>query len=321
MRSQSDNFVTLAHLPNYSENHLFKALHSISPHLKKNMKSIFTPILGFILPTFLIGTSTAAFIFNDGDLILGFQASGGTGSGKNVFFNLGSAVTLRDGTSMGIKGNINSTLASAYGADWYTRTDVYFGVIANGSAGSATDTEYPDYADPVFGDPNSTFYVSTPSTAAGTGTLYSTQTYGNSDLTNAGNTLVNTESLLPTLTDLADGAAILDQSTDSQGWDLGWSKYNPFVQGLQGAAFDSFSGGIQQNFGKGGNATFADIQRVLATNTGANPTGVVGGGTYEGTLAVSSNGTVTLIPEPSSAMIAVVSIGSFILRRRRTFQS
>ena len=285
------------------------------------MKSIFTPILGFILPTFLIGTSTAAFIFNDGDLILGFQASGGTGSGKNVFFNLGSAVTLRDGTSMGIKGNINSTLASAYGADWYTRTDVYFGVIANGSAGSATDTEYPDYADPVFGDPNSTFYVSTPSTAAGTGTLYSTQTYGNSDLTNAGNTLVNTESLLPTLTDLADGAAILDQSTDSQGWDLGWSKYNPFVQGLQGAAFDSFSGGIQQNFGKGGNATFADIQRVLATNTGANPTGVVGGGTYEGTLAVSSNGTVTLIPEPSSAMIAVVSIGSFILRRRRTFQS
>jgi hypothetical protein len=56
----------------------------------------------------------ASFTYNDGDLILGFQASGGTGSGKNVFFNLGSAVALRNGTSMGIKGNINSTLESAY---------------------------------------------------------------------------------------------------------------------------------------------------------------------------------------------------------------
>ncbi len=284
------------------------------------MKSIFTPILSFILPAFLSSTSMAAFIFNDGDLILGFQASGGTGSGMNVFFNLGSAVALRDGTSMGIKGNIGSTLASAYGSTWYTRTDVYFGVIANGSAGSATDTEYPDYADPVLGDPNSTFYVSTPSNAAGTGTLYSTQTFGNSDLTNAGNTLSNTESLLTNLADLADGSAILDQSVDAQGWELGWTKYNPFVQGIQGASYDTFSGGIQQNFGKGGNATYVDIQRVLATNTGANPTGVVGGGTYEGTLAIGSDGTVSLVPEPSSSMIAVLSIGSFILRRKRNKQ-
>ena len=284
------------------------------------MKSIFTPILGLILPTFLTGTSIAASTFIDGDLILGFQASGGEGSGKNVFFNLGSAVALRDGTSMGIKGNINSTLASAYGPTWYTRTDVYFGVIANGSAGEATDTEVPDYAAAVLGDPNSTFYVSTATAIAGSGSLYAAGAFSNSDLTNAGNTLINTENLLPTLSDLTDGAAILDQSTDAQGWELGWTKYNPFVQGIQGASYDTFSGGIQQNFGKGGNATYVDIQRVLATNTGANPTGVVGGGTYEGTLAIGSDGTVSLVPEPSSAMIAVVSIGAFILRRRRTFQ-
>jgi hypothetical protein len=262
-------------------------------------------------------TAMAAFTYNDGDLILGFQASGGTGSGKNVFFNLGSAVALRNGTSMEIKGNINSTLVSAYGATWYTRTDVYFGVIANASAGHATDPDYPDYAEAVNGEPNSTFYVSTPSATAGSGSLYAGGSYGNSDLTNAGNTLSNTESLLPTLTDEADGAAILDQSVDAQGWELGWTKYNPFIQGVQGASFDSFNGGIQQNFGKGGDATYVDIQRVLATNTGANPTGVVGGGTYEGTLAIGSNGSLTLVPEPSSAMLGVAGI-CLALRRRRS---
>jgi hypothetical protein len=265
-------------------------------------------------------TAMAAFTYNDGDLILGFQASGGEGSGKNVFFNLGSAVALRNGTSMGIKGNINDTLVSAYGASWYTRADVYFGVIANGSAGHATDADYPDYFEAILGDPNSTLYVSTPTATAGSGSLYAAGTYSNSDLTNAGNTLSNTESLLPTLTDLADGSAILDQSADAQGWELGWTKYNPFVQGEQGASYDSFSGGIQQRFGKGGVATYADIQRVLATNTGANPTGVVGGGTYEGTLAIGSNGSLTLVPEPSSAMLGVAGI-CLALRRRRNNQN
>jgi len=265
-------------------------------------------------------TAMAAFTYNDGDLILGFQASGGTGSGKNVFFNLGSAVALRNGTSMGIKGNINSTLESAYGSTWYTRTDVYFGVIANGSMGEATDTEVPDYAGAVLGDPNSTFYVSTPSATAGSGSLYDGGSYSNSDLTNAGNSLMNTENLLPTLTDLADGSAILDQSVDAPGWTLGWTQYNPFVQGVQVSSYDSFGGGIQQNFGKGGVATYVDIQRVLATNTGANPTGVVGGGTYEGTLAIGSNGSLTLVPEPSSAMLGVAGI-CLALRRRRNNQN
>ena len=262
-------------------------------------------------------TAMAAFTYTDGDLILGFQASGGIGSGKNVFFNLGSAVALRNGTSMGIKGNINSTLESAYGSTWYTRTDVYFGVIANANMGHATDPEYPDYAAAVDGEPNSTFYVSTPSASAGTGSLYAAGAYSNSDLTNAGNTLTNTENLLPTLSDLADGAAILDQSVDAQGWELGWTKYNPFIQGVQGSSFDAFNNGIQQNFGKGGVATYVDIQRVLATNTGANPTGVVGGGTYEGTLAIGSNGSLTLVPEPSSAMLGVAGI-CLALRRRRS---
>jgi hypothetical protein len=81
-------------------------------------------------------------------------------------------------------------------------------------------------------------------------------------------------------------------------WNNSWTVRNP----TPGAAFGTFTGGIQQNFGKVTSETYVDLQRILATNTGAVPTGVVGGGTYETTIAISSTGVVTAsTPAPASA--------------------
>ena len=245
------------------------------------------------------------FILNDGDLVIGFQATSGTGNTKNVFFNVGSATDIRDGKSLGKIGNINETLRTCYGNDWYTRANLFFGAFANFSQGSAVDTEYPDYAEPVNGDPNSTCYISTPASSAGQGTLYAEDSFGNSDLTNGANSFSNVESMCPQLTIQADNSAVLDAS-EYQLWEISWTKFNPFVQGNQGAAFDSFPGGIQQNFGKGGGATYVDIQRVVATNLGASPQGVVGGGQYVVTIAIGSNGDITLSKAVSS--IPIISI-------------
>ena len=233
----------------------------------------------------------APFVFNNGDLILGFQATGGTGASRNVFFNLGSGTSHRDNGDLGQLGNIAATLSNVYGSDWYTREDLYFGVVGNLNGGSPTG--FPNTA-AVAGDPSRTFYVSRASAFPSQADLIAAASYPSASLGSAATKLSGMEDMLvgggavDGLTAEADGSAILDQTTQTVQWNNGWSAWNP----TPGASFDTFSGGIQQNFGKGGTATYVDVQRILATATGANPAGVVGGGTFETSIAVTSAGVV-----------------------------
>lgn len=277
--------------------------------MKSSLKSIFlTGVLA------LIGSSQlpAAFTFNNGDLLLGFQAVSGTGSNKNVFFNLGSGVFHRNtpGNPSFAVGNISTTLASVFGSNWYSRADVYFGVIGNLNSSSPGS---PFFTAPVDGDPSRTFYLSTPAITVATGQLYAPATFNSSTLGSVGTKFSGTESMVTTLITEVDGAAILTQSTQPVEWNNGWSVWNP----VPGASYDALTGGIQQNFGKAGEGTYVDIQRVLATNTGASPTGVVGGGTYETTLRIGNDGSLTMVPEPSTTFLAGIAALSLVYRRRR----
>lgn len=254
--------------------------------------------------------ASAAFTFNNGDLILGFQATAGTGSTKNVFFNLGSPIAYRDGTNPGgAIGNISTTLSSVYGANWYDRSDVYFGVIANLNTESPTGFDNPGQ---VGGDPSRTFYLSAPATAPGSGMSYAPNTFASSSLGTAGTNLAGLEANLPGFTTEADFAAILDQGTQPVQWNNSWTIRNP----TPGASFGTLTGGIQQNFGKVTDSTYVDLQRVLASNTGANPTGVIGGGTYETTFAIGRNGSITAVPEPSTALLGTLGVLALLRRRR-----
>ena len=258
---------------------------------------------------FAIQSASAAFTFNNGDLIMGFQATGGTGSTKNVFFNLGSPIAYRDGTNpSGTIGNISTTLTAVYGATWYNRSDLFFGVIGNlnqqPTSGIGSRTA-------VAGDPSRTFYVSSATATPGSGASYPANTYSSSSLGTAGNNLSGLEANLPGFTTEADSAAILDQTTQPTQWNNGWTFWNP----TPGASFGTFTGGIQQNFGQATPSTYLDLQRVLATNTGANPVGLEGGGTYETTFAISNTGAITAVPEPSAALLC--GLGALALLRRR----
>jgi hypothetical protein len=75
-----------------------------------------------------MSSQATPFQFNNGDLILGFSATSGTGASRNVFFNFGPAVAHRNDPNLGTRGNIGATLSFVYGADWYSREDLYFGV-------------------------------------------------------------------------------------------------------------------------------------------------------------------------------------------------
>ncbi len=254
--------------------------------------------------------ASAAFTYTNGQLILGFQASGGTGASDNVFFNLGSAIPYRDGTNPGgAIGNISTTLAAVYGAGWYSRTDLYFGVIGNLNGNPNTGI---GSAGAVSGDPSRTFYLSTAAATPQSASLIAGGTYASATLGTAGTTLGGMETMLPTLNTTGDGAAILNQTANPTEWANGWTTRNP----VGGAAFGVFTGGIQQSFGQGGSATYVDLQRVLSTNTGASPTGTIGGGTYETTFAIGSDGSISAIPEPSTTLLGALGVLALFRRRR-----
>ena len=257
----------------------------------------------------------ANFAFTNGDLILGFQATAGTGSTKNVFFNLGSGVSARNGVGMGTElGNIGTTLAGVFGENWYTRSDVWFGVLGNlnGNPNSGVGSRAA-----VDGDPSRTWYVSRAASTAGSAALINASTYVSSSLGTAGTNFSGLEGYLPNLTAQADGSAILDQSANQTEWNNSWTKWNPIVGGAQGASLNTFTGGVQQTFGQSGSETFIDLQRVLSTNTGANPTGTVGGGTYVTSYSIDNTGAISMVPEPSSTLLIGVAGLGLALRRRR----
>lgn len=280
------------------------------------MKSLFKSTLLIAMGSaFAASSAMGAFTFTNGDLILGFQATSGTGSTTNVFFNLGSGTSHRDTPSLGPIGNISTTLTAVYGANWYTRSDLWFGVIGNLNSNANTGI---GAAPAVNGDPSRTLYVSTATVNPGEGQLYAAASYPGAALASAETALSGMETMLVGLNTNPDGSATLNQATQPVEWSNGWSTWNPFVSGGQAAAFNNvLTGGIQQNFGKATSVTSVDLQRVLSTNTGAVPTGVLGGGTYETTFAIGSNGSISAIPEPSSSLLVVAAGALAVLRRRR----
>ena len=113
----------------------------------------------------VIGTidrAAAQMTFTPGDIILGFQASGGDGSSSTYVYNLGAGTGFRDGTTTGLIATIATDLNSTFGTGWYTRTDVYWGIagVRDQSAGGPNTV--------VNGDPKATIYVSRIAATPGT---------------------------------------------------------------------------------------------------------------------------------------------------------
>jgi fibronectin-binding autotransporter adhesin len=86
-----------------------------------------------IIFAFLLVSSLSEVLHADlaanGELLLGFRALGGKGASYDSVFDLGSAASLSPtGISYDFSG-INSGLSITYGNNWWTRTDLYYGVI------------------------------------------------------------------------------------------------------------------------------------------------------------------------------------------------
>lgn len=277
--------------------------------------------------------AAANSFYAPGDLVLFFQQAGGS---NTVYANLGNAATLYRGTQSGAGGStsqlnildLSSTLTSAFGSGWASDTTIYAG-LAGVFSTSTTSTAL------THSDPARTLYISSPRNSVGTiGTADSTGW----DLTLAGDTAMDSAS-----TGIQQQNNVLEDSyntgvTVSLASISQIDNQNPLLsQGVppitsQGNAFaDTLESGVQQagsadvfgDFGGAvGNAEFAlDLYRVLARN---NIAGQIGGGqrdgSFEGTVIVGSNGSVSFltVPEPSSIALIGLGSGALLLRRRRS---
>jgi len=237
------------------------------------MKSLYPAALGLALAG---SVEAAAWPPVNGDLVLGVQATGGTGSTSNVLVNLGPAFQIRDNAEQGAVVNINAELTAAFGSNWFSRTDLWFGVAGNRSAASSGAE--------VNADGTRVVYASRGASAPGSSVLFSG--YISSSLGVAG---LNIQSMVSGADDLSTrgkGVVTMTQAANPVSWFNSWKTWNP----TPGAAFNIFTGGIQNNFGKAANATsFVDIQRL--TSTGVTREATVGI-TRRGDVIVSNSTTV-----------------------------
>lgn len=211
-----------------------------------------------------------------GDLILGVQATGGTGATTNVFFNLGPAHALRDSPSPGLLVNLDAELTAAFGAGWSGRDDLYFGLIANRNSSPPEGMGFLGSRPPENGDPSRTVYASRGTSVAGSAPAWSG--YSVSALAFAATGHSGQIEAIDNLIANANEVATLSQGTNPVEWFNSWSEHNP----TPGAAYRTFAGGIQANITASG--AIVDLFRIVSTS---------GVGSYVTSITLSATGDVT----------------------------
>jgi hypothetical protein len=249
--------------------------------------------------------------YQAGDLVLSVYAKGGVGSTVNVSVGLGDLATaFRDGALGGssywtssssdswtFNTNLGATLTAQFGANWQSRTDLYWGVT-----GVLTSSVS---APAVNGDPRRTVYVShavgaTPEVLSGAevGNVATYMAGFQSDLAarqaDAGQTLIVTYS---------------DTANNSYEY---WMAGSPRTNSFNDWGYFNTAANL---------SSAVTLERYLALTTGANPSGTTGVGSTIGTFSFDSNGNLTFqaVPEPSTVgLFAATALGlGFLLWKRR----
>lgn len=284
-----------------------------TPHIRTSAKAALLAIAASLVGA--ASLSAQVVTYTVGDLLVGFRASGGTGSDTTFVFNIGSSVGFRNNPSQGTLATVGIQLSSVYGSNWFTRTDVSWGVI-----GVRTNANPQFENEVVGGDPVSTIYASrggngiNTTTAWGTPTAFTrapvvgtaTQITG---FTHTGSQVAGTFAFQTAAANTGGFGAIVPTSVTND-----WANYT-----APNADFGLFVGGIENTFGTGNQFSYLDLYRILATTTGANPTGTLGRGAYVTSFTIDSAGAISAIPEPSSAaaLIGLIALGAVASRRRR----
>ena len=252
--------------------------------------------------------------FTRGDLILGFQTTG-AGSANYVLASLGdTALIFRDATSSVFNiTNVNSALVANFGTSWFDRTDLFVG-----TAGVWSNDEFDAEGETRNGDLFNTVYMGTPRQTIGNAGAASSNAFSipSGSVQNAADRVFSVGATF-------EGVGSSSVSTISAGNNfVDYNDENPIgAGGVQGVAYDTFSGGVQDTFGPGTFGTFGGVAAEAALDL-YRIGSTTGSSAYEGTVVLDSLGNVSFIvapvPEPSTAlMIGLTTCVAGFVRRRR----
>lgn len=239
----------------------------------------------------------ATVTYTPGDLFLSFRASDGVGATQNYVVNLGQASGF--GTSgasavVSAAGDIATDLTTLFGANWKTRSDVYWSV--SGTVGSFNA---------VGSDPAKTLYVTREETVPGT---LATPWVRRSDTTQ-GVTTTKLNAMAYAYdgkTSTANSKAIIQNTSDT-------NSYASFQPGgtipnsgpAPGVSFAAFNPTIEGNFASGTAGSVLDLVR-LAPASGAD---IGTAGAIVGRFTLSDSGELRYTPSAAigTSSVAVAS--------------
>jgi PEP-CTERM motif len=257
----------------------------------KNSNSFYALVLA--LTATVASASAAVVTYTQGDLLMGFRATGGQGAGTSYVVNIGQASTYRDATSYGsipIAGNIATDLSATYGSNWASRSDILWGI-----AGTPSNTAT------VAGDSVPTLYASKPETSpgvAGSGWVVP----GSSTRVSVSTTIVTLQSSFSNSQATANSsAATLMDDTVANTW-------RQFMASGGAPAYTSGN----KDFG-----AFANIEGTLSQGLTLFRVTDALAGSNEGTFTLSSGGSLAFVPEPTSSLLAGLGVIGLVFRRRR----
>lgn len=244
----------------------------------------------------MLGTASihAQVTYTAGDILVGFQATGGTGSGNNYVYNLGQGPDFRSATTTVSVGTIGTDLTQVYGAAWFTRTDLFWTI-----AGVRTNAPFgPEASAVVNGDPARTLYISKGASGLGTSSPHATFTSGavNTgatrmiDVQNGFRTTNGTIERTPTAG--SNGRGVIQGTGDINSWS----------SRVDNTPFTIFTSNVKQAFGTAGSLSYLDLYRILGRNDLAGiaePAGV-GVSVLQGTFTIDAAGAIKFEP-PSTA--------------------
>lgn len=245
---------------------------------------------------FVLGPVTvqAQVTYTAGDILVGFQATGGIGAGNNYVYNLGQGPAFRDAVTTVNVGTIGTDLAQIYGAEWFTRTDLLWTI-----AGVRTNATFgPDANLVVNGDPARTLYISKGATGLGTSTPHATFTGATVttgatrmiDVQNGFRTTNGTLERTPTPT--SNGRGVIQGTGDINSWN----------SRVDNAPFTIFTSNVKQAFKPNQTLSHQDLYRILGRNdlAGIAESAAVGVSVLQGTFTIAAGGVIKFEP-PSTA--------------------
>ena len=260
-----------------------------------SFRTILLPVLTAALAAGGAGAATVAY--NTGDLLVGFRDSSGSVT-RSVVVNLGSAAGFRDDT-LGFTnthpvtvalGDLATDLVATFGSNWYTNTNIKWGIVGSPSNaadvnGDSATTVYASKAESIPGHVTTAWSLSDTSRGIASSLMVGLQAS-----TNGFNTYTASDN---------NSRIAVENNSDSASWasyQKGGANSNATT------AFKVFNPGIEGSLAKP-----LDLFRMQNAGTGG----------YIATFSIGSNGSISVIPEPTAPLLGLIGTTLAAVRRRR----